>query len=85
MRAKTLRMPLLIAFWRSSRCLGIGAASRYLRLDHDASDAIVSPKNSATIIGSRKLLLTNSVSTTKLMPLAVARSTKPPVRRFGSD
>jgi len=38
-----------------------------------------------TIIGSRKLPLTNSVSTTKLMPLAVARSTKPPLRRFGSD
>src|SRR4051812_46671823 len=71
------------AFLRSSRCRGTGIASRYFRLDHEDSLAIVPPKNNATIIGRRRVPETNNASPTKFGALAGARSTNPPLRRFG--
>ena len=71
-----------MAFCRSSLPRGTGMASRYFRLDHDASLATVSPKNSAITTISRKLADANSANTVKLVPLLVARSTSWPELRL---
>src|SRR5206468_12081331 len=67
--------PETTAFCRSSRPRGTGIASRYFRLDQDASLATVSPKNSAITTTSRKLADANNAKIAKFAPLEMARST----------
>ena len=66
------------AFRISSRLRGTGIASRYRRLDQDASLATESPKNSATTTISRKPTDMNSANTVKFMPPLVPSSINPP-------
>ena len=51
--AKTERLRLTLIFCNSNRARGTGDANKYLRVDHDASDATVSPLNSAITVTKR--------------------------------
>ena len=65
-------------FCRNSRIRGTGIASRYFSDDQDASDAIVSPKNSAMTTVSRKVAEKITVTIAKLPAESCARSTIEP-------
>ena len=66
--------PATSTFCRISRIRGTGIASRYRSDDHDASDAIVSPKNSEMTTISRKLAEKIIVTMAKLPAPFWARS-----------
>ena len=74
-RAERDSRPATRIFCRSSRNRGTGMASRYRSDDHDASDAMVSPKNRLITTISRKLAEKNNDTMAKFAAPDLARST----------